>query len=632
MTQKKNNILVQAIICLTLLSGCGSSQGGEISLPDFPEASPDSDSWTQWKDYDDEEITVSWYVDYPEYYSNSMSLVSQKIKEITGINIEWQTPSTSDGSKLSTMISGDKLTDLVTIAANLPTRIQLAEDGSYLYSITDLAEKWAPSLNARLDPELISYYKSSDEKLYGIPSLFYGYDDLMEMQDINSTYNSNGGIVARKDMLDAYHEYKFGIDANWDPAEATRPQGLLEMCLWVKDHYDLDNSNPTVAIAPFESQRTHGSLGIRWLMEYFSALQEDAEGNFMYQWDTPEFKEMMLWLNELYRNGLMTSGNMTATVAQVGTYIQNGYPFIFIGSPQIYTNNFRNWISRNPNGEDARYVPIIFSNSEGTVPQLAITGNSYMYTMVSQNCRRPDRVIKLLDFLYSEAGQRLITYGIESSGPTDDDGTFYYVVQPGGTAKLEDGRDHIFKYGLIDYTNTVKDAMNNLDTAGYGFFTPSVSQNGAYPYLSSVTHGMLYSYNNYLLYNLKAALKPYSYIYRPFEFELDPLDPDYLTAANIEANMRLLWMEYYAEIICAKTESIAEGMIDDTLASAYRRGLETLIVAKDRSFQKHKLAYGFDFASPINDPNNEYYQSLVITSIYGDPSLEKEIPAHIIRK
>src|SRR5690606_10283946 len=125
-------------------------------------------------------------------------------KEVTGVNIIFETPSIADGSKLSTMISGNRLPDVISIAANTPVRIQLSEEEGYIYSITDLAKKWAPSLLNRLDEELVSYYKASDDKLYGLPSLFYSTNDLNEIIEMDYAINSNGGIVARKDMLDAY--------------------------------------------------------------------------------------------------------------------------------------------------------------------------------------------------------------------------------------------------------------------------------------------------------------------------------------------------------------------------------------------------------------------------------------------
>jgi len=634
--KKQFSILLFLIISLALFSCNGLDdllESGDKSLDDFPypEASADTDSWLQWKEYDDSEITIDWYVDDTTFSCKTGTMVANKIKEITGINIRFQTPAVADGSKLSTMISGNSLPDVISIAANQTDRILLAEDEGYVFSITDLAEKWAPTLNARMNEELYNMYKASDGKLYGIPQYFYEYEQLLKMRELDSGHMSNGVIIARKDYLDAYHAYMYDKDPNWDPATVCTPQGILEMCLWVKNTYALSNSNPTVLLAPFENQRTHGSLAIRWLMEYFSALYEDKDGNYQYAWATDEFEEMMLWLNDLYTNHLLQTSDFTNTSSQVATSLQTGKPFIFIGSPQNYTSNLKNWILNNPKGEDAEYVPIIFGNSEGVVPQLSVTGNSYFFNMISQNCKRPDRVIKLFDFLYSEEGQKLLYYGIEGDGPDDEDATWYYTVEPGGTEEYK-GKVYDCPYGLIEYTDKVRDDLNNGNGAQYGLRTPNVALNGWFEMIASDQHNYLYSMHNYVLYNSKAALIPYTYIYRGFEFELDPTKEGYRDVAQIETNLRLLWLEYYQQIICAKNKTLAKNILEETLETCERKGLAKYIAFKNESFQTHKARYGFTFASPINDPNNTAYKALKFTTVYGDVSYNKEIPSYIVRK
>ena len=624
-------ILAMAVMSLTGCKGDNWEPPEDIDEFPYPAATADKDSWLQWQEYDDNIIDIDWYVDLTSFSYNNATMVAKEIKEKTGINIRFQAPSTADGSKLSTMISGNKLPDVVSVAANLSDRALLAEDGSYIWSIDDLAERWAPSLLERLDPEIRTYYKASDAKLYGIPQYFYTTKALEEMQTLHSSYLTNGGIVARKDYLDAYHEAMRAENPMWDESSVCNPQGVLEMAKWVKNHFNLSNSNPTIMLSPFENQRTHGSVGLRWLMEYFGVPEEGADGHWTYQWEQPEFKEMMDWLNDCYTNHLLQTSDFTNTSAQCQTNIQKGLPFIVIASPQNFLANFKNWILSNPKGEDAAYVPIIFGNSSGKVPQLAITGNSYFFNMISKNCKRPDRVIKLFDFLYSDEGQRLMYFGKEASGPEAEDGTFYYVKRPGETG-VENGKPYTYKNGLIAYTDKVRDELTNLAGSQYGFSTPSIALSGSYMYITDHNHGSFNSYSGYVQHNLKAAILPYGYIYRGMEFELDPTLKNYTDVVNIEANLRLLWIEYYKEIICAKNNTVANQIIEDTLASARRRGLEELKAAKDHSFMQHKKDYSITFANPQNDPNNLEYKALRLTSIYGDPSLNKTAPDWIIRK
>ena len=608
----------------------GIVPGGGITYPEYPNASADSDSWTQWDEND--KVTITWYVDLAGWNNNSSSLISKEIYKKTGVNVVFETPASADGAKLSTMMQTNTFTDVISIAANTQERIKLAESKKYIYPIQELAKRWAPTLLNRLNEEMAQMYAASDGNLYGIPNHFYSTAEVKEFNDMGYALLSNGGIVARKDYLDAYHEAMRAQDENWDPATVCTPQGVLEMCLWVKQRFALKNDNPTVCLSPFESHRTTGSVGLRWLMEYFSVPEEDENGNYVYQYAQPEFEEMMVWLNTLYNNGLMTSGNLTASASQIGTYIQNGLPFIYIGSPQDMSSYFKNWsLKKGADGtfnyEGKQYVPIIFGNSKGVVPQISVTGNSYMFSMITNKCARPDRVIQLFDYLYSEEGQRLLAYGVEATDADSEEGTFYYTVRPGETTVIN-GKEVVAKYGQIEYTNKVKREFNASQTAQYGFFNPNVLYNPMFVFLSSAKGGAYNTYINYVTYNLKAGLIPYTYSYRPFEFELDPTRENYNTVVNIQNNLRLLWNEYYAEIICSEDAEMARLIVQETLQAAERKGYKTFIEARNASFQKHKQNLGITYAWPINDPNSKY-QDLEFTSIYGDYSYNKEVPSDV---
>ncbi len=631
---KKIVALLCASVTALSFAACGGGGTGisraELKYPDRPYADANSDSWTQWDEND--KVSISWYVDLAGWNNNTSALISKEIYARTGVNVVFETPANSDGTKLSTMMQTNNFTDVISIAANQQERIKLAESKNYIFPIQELAKRWAPTLLDRLNQEMVTMYTASDGNLYGIPNHFYATEDVEEYKEMGYALNSNGGIVARKDYLDAYHTAMQAQDPNWDPATVCTPQGMIDMCLWVKQHFGLKNDNPTVCLAPFESHRTTGSVGLRWLMEYFSVPEEDENGNYVYQYAQPEFEEMMVWLNDLYNNNLMTSGNLTATASQIGGYIQNGLPFIYIGSPQDMASYFKNWAIKKTAGgeynyESARYVPIVFGNSAGQVPQISVTGNSYMFSMITNKCKRPDRVIQLFDFLYSEEGQRLLTYGIEATSAEDENGTFYYTVRPGEEVTVN-GKTVVAKYGQIEYTNKIKQAFNAGNTASYGFGSPNVLYSPMYAYLASAKGGVFNTYVNYVSHNLKAGLIPYTYSYRGFEFELDPTGKNYSQVVDIQNNLRLLWNEYYAEIICAEDAEYARELVQDTLTAAERKGYKSFIEYRNTSFQRHKQNMGIQFAWPINDPNSAY-QNLRFTGVYGDYTYDKVIPADI---
>ena len=64
--------------------------------------------------------------------------VQLRIYEKTKIKINYVTPALDDGAQLSTMISGNKLPDVITVGAGSEEATQLATEG-YAYPIQTLA-------------------------------------------------------------------------------------------------------------------------------------------------------------------------------------------------------------------------------------------------------------------------------------------------------------------------------------------------------------------------------------------------------------------------------------------------------------------------------------------------------------
>ncbi len=608
-----------------------------LEYPDYPAANvnPEIDSWTQWKSYDDNVIEIDWFVDdTAAAFPDQNSMIYKRILEKTGVKINFKKATSGDGTEIATKIAGNNLPDVVSIKANTTLKNELAKEQT-CYPIQELASRWAPSLLKRLreDEEMVSYYEYSDGYIYGIPNNFYMTKDVETYGESGRSLVPTGAALARKDYLDAYHAYRREADPDFDEAEVATPQGMLDFLLWVKETYHLSNSNPTVNISAFEKDRTHGSLGMRWLMEYFSVPEENADGEYVYQQAQDEFVEMMAWLNELYRANLLTEGSLGANASTVGQYLQNGDIALFVGSTVNYATQLKNWelniSGKNPIGEEARYVPIIFSNSAGTTPQLAITGNSYMYTMISANCKRPDRVIKLFDYLYSDEGQELVCYGIEDT--EEQAGSFVYAKRPGATETLANGKTYTYKYGQIEYSAAAKAAWNSGNVNSYGFYQMTLFYKPMYMYLSSASGGQFNNYRDYVKYNSKAAIIPYAYSYRGFEFELDSSDKRYTELYTVEATLRNKWFQKYTGIIGSDSSETVEKEIRKMLVWCESVGLDDYIAFKNECFQAHKKKMGIAYASPINDPKNTAYKNLTISSVYGDTSRYLQVPEEIAR-
>lgn len=611
-----------------LLTGCNNPMFdfSDYEYPDYPLADRDDtiDSWTQWTD--GEQISIDWFIDSPSYeLPQSDSLVVQEIRRKTGITINFRQATSGTGEELTNLINGNDLPDLVSVTAGMD---DLVNSGK-IFPINGLAERWAPSLWRRVEEEgeMYAAYKDSEDDLYYLVNNFYNSGEMEEYRKLGGNILPNDGIVVRKDYLKAFCEHKKSENPAWEDKNMANPDGVLEFLLWAKKTYELSNANHSVLISAFDSNEKYGSRGIQVLMEYFSCEEEDANGNYVYPQASENFVEMMQWLNELYRNNLLHSGCLGATQTQINQYIQNGEPIMYIGKMITPASYFRNWernvSGKNPAGEDAAYVPIIFTNESGQIPQLSCRTQGELFTMVSANCERPDRVIKLLDFLYSEEGQRLIYYGVDVSEDAEN-GTFTYAVQPGTKVTLDDGTEYVYKYGQMDYTQEVKNALQ-VNVESYGIYFCMFLCNPMYINLTSVNGGQFNNYRDYVKWNSRAALMPYSYDKRGFEFMLDTSDPRYKSSLTTQSNIRSKWYKKYAEIIGQDSPEGVANEIADLLEWCEVAGLSDYIAFNNDCFKAHKQRLGITYAWAPNDPSSGY-SALTIDSVYGDTSYYKAIP------
>lgn len=609
MKRKAIALLSTAVLGL-LLSGCNGETPSSLVYPDCGYADGNSDSWTQIEEGDGD-VSIKWFVNLSSWgtAATPSTKVGQRIYQKTGVKISFVTPISDDGSQLSTMVSSGKLPDVITVAAGSDIRVQLGEE-NYTYPIETLAEKYAPSLLPRLSNDVKSYFKQGDGKIHGLPNHFYAQDDLEAYQEQEGrNLMSNGSFVVRKDYIEAY------MEAN-PTATPTTPSGFKAMAQWVKQHYSLSNSNPTVMLDHFSST---GSNAVTWLQEYFNVTPEDASGNLVNMYEQARNKEMYLWLNDLYRSNLISSTNLTAGQGALGSYIARGMPLAYVGSSQLYVEYFKQAYNSG-----IEYVPLAFTNEQGEVPLLrSLAGNGWLHSMITNTCSRPDRVIKLFDYLWSEEGQSLF-YGLE-----DEDYT--YIVEPGGQAsKVIQGvtKNVTYKYGLVEYSDQAWTDIKNEETASYGFGYSNILVNPMYPRLTAQKGEVLNTYSDYIGYNLKAAMADYTYNHNAFEYTRDATKNNFTSIINKSNNITNLWGLYTPRVISAASAEQASSIYDSTVNQMKSMGSGDILAFDNVEFLANKNNFGVEFAWPKNDPDSNYHD-LTITSIYGNTSYNLEIPEEL---
>lgn len=587
----KKTIVTLLALALGLSSLSFTSCGGGKKKIDFEkkiEALPETlDNGTpSWKQGDTSPITLSWFINTTGIgMSFGADDVTKKIEEETGVTINFRTALTDDDQELTKMFTGG-LTDIVTVAVSTSLKDSMAQQG-YVYPIEKLAERCAPGMlengyNGYLHKEkdIQDYYRSDDGYTYGIPN--FGYSSYY--YDNETKLEPNGAILVREDW---YNE------VTRNNIDMTSPQGFLQGMQYVKNKYS--DAIP-VQLDQFTAT---GNKAMLWLEQYFAVPFEIEEtGELLYDYNHENYKEMLSFVNDLYVNKYMDSGNLSNNYSILSNNIANGRVFCTIGTPQDYRNAY---ISCYKNG--IKYIPLVLRNSKGEDPVLQdLRGYGWLYSMISKDCKHPDRVMKLFDYLTSPEGQLLVRYGVEgvawewadaekthvkyTKQYIDDfkgsDGSFAGAHQYGAGAFLL-----LFNYG---YSDTVKPIGEDA--------TAVMKEEDIY------------------FHNLKRPLMPYSYSYMPYMINGASVADNPRVYVQQENKVTRQYARYLPELIQSRTKNDFDDMYTAVAGYLKTYGLEDILVVRKAGYERNKQILGLGanaypkylsgYVSPTTGANGDF--------------------------
>ena len=573
MKQSIKKVTLTGLLSFLLLS-CGPAPYNpgefvEVTLPDFPITEDNGqDSWTQ----DNEEFEFTWFVNDSTFTWSTYGsdVVSRVIKEKTGATIHFVSPVLDDNAQLSNMISGNRLPDVISVQCWYQQCSQLAMQG-YLYPLNDLMDKWAPSLKNRLQEDVFSWFSLGNDKTYGFPNFAYSNQYVKS----GDKMEPNGGILVREDW------YKEAVKAIG--SDMTTPASFIEGCQYIQKKY---NKSIPIQLDVFDAE---GNDSIKWLSQYFNTPFEDENGNYVYNLTHEKYLETLTFVNECYNKGLIADEGFSLNTAQVRTKIASGNVFVSMVTPQDYQQGFIAAYNSN-----VRYVPLILRNYENEDPILQdIRGMGYLYTMVTTKAKRPDKIIKVLDYLYSEEGQRLVAFGLENETWKYKDDT-----------KTE-----------IEWTDTYLDAVKNDDTSQYGLYQMTLMMNLAYINKIKPLNGR--KDVDIYIDNLKRPISPYAYDYTASFLKDDTSATNYNQIQVNEAKGIQRWSNsYLTKVIRAANKDQATNYYNQGIAYMKKNCmLDEVIAFNTQSYIRAKEALGIQFAwpkniegytAPVTGPNGDF--------------------------
>ncbi|MFH5183744.1 hypothetical protein ACHHV8_14560 [Paenibacillus sp. TAB 01] len=143
-------------------------------------------------------------------------------------------------------------------------------------------------------------------------------------------------------------------------------------------------------------------------------------GRYVYGPASPQFKPVLAFLNQAYTSGVLDPDYAVLTQQQWTEKLTGGESFFFLDNSGFGLNFTRALRTAHP--EAFFQVMPIPEYAEGKArAQFYMNTFSGKMFAVSSKVQEPESVVKLLDWMYSEEGFRLMNFGIEGEHYTMDD-------------------------------------------------------------------------------------------------------------------------------------------------------------------------------------------------------------------
>lgn len=443
-------VLVVSMITSLLMVGCKGEdvKETEVTQKDVEkrEENPSENNDNQKPDtwIADRHIVARAFIDdlgvsLPEDQVNNA--VAQRIKELTGITIEWQyTAASSDREMLMTSIAAGDLGDVICFYLNdasrpeMPIVLKAAREGMFhdLNPFLKQGEIYSKYFEKDYLPN--DSYKNIlfREEFGGVNGSSYIVHMAIPRYLGSNEYKFRGGMYIQKSIVDS-----LGVDVT----QIRTQDDLYDLLVKIKEGNFKDaNGQPVYPLGP---SIWGGRIANQVLNNNYFGISEGfniIDGQFVHEAETDYVLEQIKFMQRLLREELIHPEIFTidSTRAEEGCYARS-YAII----QDIH--NFNDLLQQ----ED--YLPVgPLEDYKGKIVDRVGGKSGYAAWAIPSTAENPEDIVKFADFLASEEGKLLWMYGIE--------GEHYDMV---------DGKPMV-KKELLELKDNDRQAFYNLNIYGGG--------------------------------------------------------------------------------------------------------------------------------------------------------------------
>ncbi|MBD2868004.1 ABC transporter substrate-binding protein [Paenibacillus arenilitoris] len=378
--------LLTVIVVLSVLSACGSANsnagnGNANAGAGGGEASGEPST---------EPITLTFFdKNTGDKFDNA---VAAEITKRTGVTIEIQQPTGNPTEKLNLMLASDDLPDLIMFERSSDLVTKYIESGA-IVPLNELIEKYGPNVT-EMYGDVLNKTRYKDGKNYYL-SNWYG----LENEPVF-------GFNMRKDIVKELAPSKA---EGGEPFTAGEFKQLLAD---FKAKYPQIDGKETIALT-MDGENFGGTFGTFKGMFGLMPFYEN-EDKLQFDVKNPKYREMILYMNDLFRAGLMDK-EWAINKRQVWEQkLATGTVFSTTGA--YWDAGAANTILKKDRGEESQLFPYKVV-ADGVDPAKTTYGGrsslGWDAITITKKNKDPERTMQLIDFLASEEGQYLLMWGIE---------------------------------------------------------------------------------------------------------------------------------------------------------------------------------------------------------------------------
>ena len=500
-----------------------------------------------WKKYAAEQnpVTLNWYINYSWFPMDwGKNMVSKQITKDTGVNINFVTPAGNQEETINALVASDSLPDIVTLGWWEPQINDMIKN-KMVYALNELADQYDPYFYEVTDPTVVNWYSDENGDIYGYPNSAY----TPEAVETHSNIGSNQTFLVRKDIYEAIGS-----------PDMTTQEGFEAAVKKAVEMYPEVDGKSLIPIGSHIFEENGCNSFDNFLMN-FLAVPYEKDGKLYDRHTDPEYLSWLKFFRKLGEEGYLSSDIFVDQRTQMNEKVAEGRYFCMLYQRTDIADQERSLYEKNP---DSIYIAVDGpKNSKGDDYVLPTnTINGWTLTLISKNCKHPDRAIAFLDYMMSEEGQKMISLGVEGE-----------------------------MYDWVDGKAVLKDEVKKLLTTDRKKYDEVYGADDAYWMLQN--NVMQLDWMPEKQYPLN-QMEEWTYPYTRYLGEYDVTKQDDSEMSRINSRIDELWGKTLPRLLLAKSDEEFDQLFETFVEERETLGYSQLVKEHQKTMEENKKRLGME--------------------------------------